>query len=274
MSFEKINIAPRFDRPHSRNVMPSGYPKSIGPFIYFDHLGPYNFPKNRSVYIPPHPHAGITTISYMLAGEGNHKDSLGNALVLEPGRVNWMNAGNGIIHSEGTSETFSGQGGKLLGFQIWIMGSDNERSNEATFQTYSSKELPSIQSGKSTIHLIAGKYLERSSPVVTDQELLLMCIEAKQDDVDLVFDSTHEYLIYSLEGGFEAKETSFSTGEGLIVTNLETLRIKAVNEVKVVIAGGKPIETLPIFSGSLVAGSHDELQDYMDKLNTQGFGVL
>ncbi len=274
MALKKINIAPRFDRPHSRNVMPSGYPKSIGPFIYFDHLGPFEFAKNRSVYIPPHPHAGIATISYMLAGEGNHKDSLGNALMLEPGRVNWMNAGNGIIHSEGTSKAFSGAGGKLLGFQIWIMGSDRERINEATFQTYSSEKLPRIQSGNSYIHLIAGEYLQKSSPIVTDQGLLLLCIESVKDEIDLTIDPANEYLIYCLEGEFAAMDNSFSTGQGLFVTDLERLHITTNNEVKMVIAGGKPLQTSPIFSGSLVAGSYDELQDYIDKLNTQGFGTL
>lgn len=274
MTFKKISIAPRIDRPHSRNVMPSGYPKSIGPFIYFDHLGPFEFPKNRPVYIPPHPHAGIATISYMLAGEGSHKDSLGNALVLEPKRVNWMNTGNGIVHSEGTSEAFSNSGGKLLGFQIWIMGSDRERSSGATFQSYSSAELPSIRSKKTVIQLIAGEYLQLSSPVVTDQNLLLMSIESEGDEIDLVFNPENEYLIYSLEGAFVAKDTSYAIGEGLVVTGLENLNIKINKEAKLVVAGGQTLTSAPLFNGSLVAGSYGELQDYIEKLNTQGFGTL
>lgn len=274
MELKRINITPRFDRPHSRNVMPSGYPKSIGPFIYFDHLGPFEFPKNRPVFIPPHPHAGIATISYMLAGEGDHKDSLGNSLTLEPKRVNWMNAGNGIIHSEGTSKAFSETGGKLLGFQIWIMGSDNERSSEATFQSYSSEELPRIQSGRTHFHLIAGDYLEWSSPVITDQELLLMCIESESDDINLSLDPKNEYLIYSLEGEFEAKGTAYSTGQGLVVNDLEKLQITTNSEVKIVVAGGKPLQSEPIFSGSLVAGSRDELNRFIDRLNSEDFSHL
>lgn len=271
---KKISIAPGINRPHSRNVLPAGYPKRIGPFIYFDHLGPYDFPKNRSVHIPPHPHAGISTISYLFEGEGNHKDSLGNALEAEPGRVNWMNAGNGIVHSEGTSRSFSTTGGKLLGFQIWILGSDRERSNGATFQTYSREELPSFNSGTSTIHLIAGNYSQQSSPVQTDQELLLMGIESEGEELLLTLDPASEYLIYCLEGEFRVEEHTLRTGEGIIVDATDALSLLANKATRILVAGGKPIPTKPVSSGSLVAGSTEELQAYIDTWNTHGFGSV
>jgi hypothetical protein len=264
----------RPDRPHSKNVMPSGYSKSIGPFIYFDHLGPYAFPKQHPVFIPPHPHTGISTISYMLAGEGHHKDSLGNDLVLEEGRLNWMNAGNGIVHSEGTSRSFSEKGGKLLGFQIWTLGSDEERSNEATFQTFSKEELPGTNEGASEIHLLAGKYRSLESPVQTERDLILFVAILNQDQMTLLLHSEWEYLIYSLDGSFESAGRKHKTGEGLVVDSLNELEISSEENSSIVVLGGPTLGLEPVFNGSLVAGSTEELRIYQNKLYTEGFGKI
>ncbi len=269
---QSIRIPARLDRPHSRNAMPSGYSKTIGPFIYFDHLGPYTFPAQHPVFIPPHPHAGISTISYMLSGEGHYKDSLGNDLVLEKGRLNWMNAGNGIVHSEGTSSSFSEKGGKLLGFQIWILGSEAERCKPATFQTLSKNELPVIKEGASEFHLLAGKYESLVSPIQTARDLVLLVIHLNQDQMTLTLDQEWEYLIYSLEGSFESADKNYQTGEGLVVDNFNELKISSEEYSRILILGGPPLGFEPVFNVSIVAGSPEELCLYQKKLHTQGFG--
>ena len=271
---QSIQIPARLDRPHSRNVMPSGYSKSIGPFIYFDHLGPYAFPKQHPVFIPPHTHAGISTISYMLAGEGHHKDSLGNDLVLEEGRLNWMNSGNGIVHSEGTSKSFSEKGGKLLGFQIWILGSDGERSDQATFQSFSKDELAHLKEGANEIHLLAGHYKGVQSPIQTERGLVLMVANINQNQITLPLHFEWEYLIYSLEGSFESEGRNYKTGEGLVVYHLNDLKISSEEHSSILVLGGSPLGFEPVFNGSLVAGSPEELRFYQRKLHTEGFGNI
>jgi redox-sensitive bicupin YhaK (pirin superfamily) len=274
MELIKANI--NSNRPHSRNVISGALDKFVGPFIYFDHLGPYDFAAGCEVYIPPHPHAGIATISYMFSGEGNHRDSLGNEQVLTTGRVNYMNAGNGIIHSEGLSKNFSKKGGHLLGVQIWHLLSANERNNKAGFQSYSKTQLGSIAlSDTCNSVVLMGNYQDTFSPVKTEREMLLMTIEPiDKSNVTIQLNNNWQYLLYSCDGGLLVADTILKTGEGLFIENNKELSVELAQSTKAILMGGPVLNEEPIFSASLVAVGKTQMQHYYELYSNGKFGTL
>jgi redox-sensitive bicupin YhaK (pirin superfamily) len=149
-------------------VLPFTKRRMVGPFIFFDHIGPMRFPPNvpSSADVRPHPHIGLSTITYLFAGEIMHRDSLGVEQAIRPGEVNWMTAGRGITHSE-RFDPIRKQGGEVHGIQAWVAlpASDEERLPE--FAHYDLAELPLLEDEGLRGRLIAGDSYDRSSPVQT-----------------------------------------------------------------------------------------------------------
>lgn len=272
----RVSVMPRSDRPHSRNVIPGGYAGFIGPFIYFDHLGPFHFPAGRQVYIPPHPHAGIATISYMFEGEGHHVDSLGNNQILHERRLNYMSAGNGIIHSEGLSEEFTKKGGRLCGIQVWHLLSDAERSSPPRFQSLGESELVrySLSTCFSSVVLM-GQYQHQPSPIETDQRLLLMTIENDiPGSATIQLQSDWEYLLYAVDGSLQANDQLLEVGQGLAVTQGTHLQLSADTMCRAILMGGSRLQEQPLFNGSLVAVGQDQMTDYINRIREHKIGTM
>jgi redox-sensitive bicupin YhaK (pirin superfamily) len=264
------------NRPHSRNVIPGAFDQFVGPFVYFDHLGPYDFMAGREVYIPPHPHAGIATVSYLFSGEGNHADSLGHEQVLHVQRVNYMNAGNGIIHSEGLSKNFIQNGGKLLGVQIWHLLSANERNNKPIFQTFSKNELSSLAlTDTCSSVILIGQYGNTLSPINTEKEMLLMTVEANADGKTTIqLQPNWQYLLYSCEGAFAINGSTMQTGEGVLIENSNEIQTHFSSNSKAILMGGPPLNETPLFAGSLVSVGATQMQQYKQRLINGDFGTL
>lgn len=271
-----INTNINSQRPHSRNVIPSALNSSVGSFIYFDHLGPFDFPAGCEVFIPPHPHAGIATISYMFEGEGHHHDSIGSNQIIEPGRLNYMNSGNGIIHSEGLSKEFSKTGGRLCGFQIWHLLSSSERNADASFQTFADKELPKLKAENGVIvSLLLGKYEQINSPVKTQREILMLTIQSnKKAEFIIKLNKNWEYFVYLCDGLCMIDDSDIGLGQGLKITNKNESKIFVNTNCKAVLIGGPPLDEVPTFNESLVSVGDEQMKDYYKRLNNNEFGIL
>jgi redox-sensitive bicupin YhaK (pirin superfamily) len=264
-------------RPHSRNVIPAAWPGAIGPYIYFDHLGPFEFPAGREVYIPPHPHTGIATLSYMFEGEGHHRDSLGNDQVLHARRLNYMNAGNGIIHSEGLSENFTKMGGRLSGVQIWFLLSAEERENGARFQSFSETELPGFSHGDGFIStVLVGTHETYSSPVVTHRQLTLMTLASGTggSSSSVLLRDGWEYLLYVCDGSLHSGDQLFETGEGFTTGNSTHVSISTQGGCKAILMGGPMLNEQPMFNGSFVSVGSKQMEGYIARYSKGQFGIL
>ncbi|WNJ16887.1 pirin family protein [Pontibacter sp. G13] len=144
----------------------------VGPFIMLDHFGPEEAPDGKTSLVPPHPHAGFQTVTYLLNGEGLHVDSLGKRQIIKPGDVNWMTAGKGIVHAEQLS---GGDEGVMNGFQIWVNLPAKDKFVDPGFEGYEAMELPLVQlPGAGMMRIIAGTYQGVSSPVHTYSPLQLL----------------------------------------------------------------------------------------------------
>ncbi|HEY0159178.1 MAG TPA: pirin family protein [Thermoanaerobaculia bacterium] len=160
------------DGPTVGRVLPFVRRRMVGPFIFFDHMGPASFEAGRGMDVRPHPHIGLATVTYLFEGEIDHRDSLGYLQTIRPGEVNWMTAGRGIAHSERTPDALRATGSTLHGIQLWVALPDEHEEREPSFEHYDAAEIPELEVDGVRIRLIAGTGWGRTSPVVTCSPLV------------------------------------------------------------------------------------------------------
>lgn len=146
-------------------VLPSLQRKHLGPFCFFDHLGPSELPEGRGLDVRPHPHIGLATVTYVIEGEIVHRDSLGFQQPIRPGAVNWMTSGRGITHSERTSPELRQSGSRLHVAQLWVALPQAHEEMEPEFHHHPASTLPELQSGGATLRVLAGSAYGLTSPV-------------------------------------------------------------------------------------------------------------
>ena len=148
-----------------RRVLPAAGLRMVGPFIFFDHIGPAEFAPGTGIDVRPHPHIGLATVTYLFEGAMLHRDSLGVVQTIEPGAVNWMTAGRGIVHSERTGPELRASGHRIHGIQSWVALPREFEEIEPSFAHYDAASLPEFPVDGTTIRVIAGSAYGRASPV-------------------------------------------------------------------------------------------------------------
>lgn len=151
----------------ARRLLPSEAHSTVGPFIFFDHLGPAVFPPGKGVDVRPHPHINLATVTFLFEGSLLHRDSLGTIQEIRPGAVNWMTAGRGISHSERSPDRDRALESTLHGIQTWVALPDDAEETEPWFHHHPSTDIPTWDSNGVTVTLIAGDTEGRTSPVKT-----------------------------------------------------------------------------------------------------------
>ena len=150
-----------------RRVLPAADRQMVGPFIFFDHLGPTAFAPGSGIDVRPHPHIALATVTYLFAGSLEHRDSLGTVREIRPGDVNWMSAGEGIVHSERTPRAARAAGEDVHGIQSWVALPDGREDGPPTFVHYPASSLPRRVGDGVDLTLVAGEAFGLTSPVAT-----------------------------------------------------------------------------------------------------------
>jgi redox-sensitive bicupin YhaK (pirin superfamily) len=148
-------------------ALPSAARRAVGPFVFFDQFGPLQLIQGRSLEVRPHPHIGLATVTYLFAGKIMHRDSLGTVQPIQPGEVNWMTAGRGIVHSERTSDAANPPGAELFGIQTWVALPKGCEEMEPAFAHHARAQLPEAEGEGIWSRIVLGNGLGRRSPVVT-----------------------------------------------------------------------------------------------------------
>jgi redox-sensitive bicupin YhaK (pirin superfamily) len=183
-----------------RRALPSAQRQMVGPFIFFDQMGPAEFLLGAGMDVRPHPHIGLSTVTYLFDGEIMHRDSLGTVLAIRPGELNWMTAGRGIAHSERTPPELRVRGSKLFGIQSWVALSRRDEEKAPDFTHYDAKDLPVIDGEGKTVRIIAGSLLGKTSPVKTSSAMFYADV-AVAEGASVPLDPDHEErAIYTVEG--------------------------------------------------------------------------
>jgi len=226
-----------------RRVLPFAKRRMVGPFIFLDHAGPVKLPPEaaRQADIRPHPHIGLSTVSYLLSGVVTHRDSLGVEQVIRPGEVNWMTAGRGISHSERFEDpaAFAGDGLQLL--QSWVALPEAEEETDPAFDNYPVHALPQARDSGTWMRLIAGDAFGLRSPVRTHSPLFY--IHAQMSDGSRIGlpDGHVERAAYVVSGGLEFEGSVFRPGQMLVFAAGSHPSLRAVAPCTVMLLGGEPL---------------------------------
>lgn len=223
-------------------VLPWTKRRMVGPFAFFDHMGPVQLAANlpRRVDVRPHPHIGLSTITYLFAGEIVHRDSLGFHQVIRAGEVNWMTAGRGISHSE-RFETMREHGGLLHGIQAWIALPAADEEVEPAFVHYEAADLPIEREGGSTRRVIAGKAFGKSSPVLTHSPLVYVHVELQAGASTTIPDGYSERAAFVAAGTVRVGQQRFAAGQMIVFAPGSNPRIDATTAATVMLLGGEPL---------------------------------
>src|SRR4029077_10527602 len=179
--------APLLLKPHTRDlggfsvrrVLPGMPHRMVGPFIFFDHMGPADFAPGSGIDVRPHPHIGLATVTYLFEGEILHRDSLGTVQAIAPGDVNWMTAGRGIVHSERTSPELRRTGARLQGLQTWVALPKRNELADPAFSHHPKATLPRISAPGVELRVVAGSASGRGSPAPVFTQTLFVGVEAE-----------------------------------------------------------------------------------------------
>jgi redox-sensitive bicupin YhaK (pirin superfamily) len=215
----------------------------VGPFIFFDHMGPTQFPPGltRKTDVRPHPHIGLSTITYLFDGEIVHRDSLGYHQVIRPGEVNWMTAGSGITHSE-RFETMREQGGLLDGIQAWVALPATAEEMSPSFVHFDALVLPERETDGVHVRMIAGAMFGMRSPVEVQSPLFYAHATLKAGaGLQLPSDDYSERAAYVARGRVRIGEQEFAPGQMIVFERATTPAITALEDSMVMLLGGEPV---------------------------------
>ena len=223
-------------------VLPFARRRMVGPFIFFDHMGPTEFPPGipRDVDVRPHPHIGLSTITYLFEGEIMHRDSVGSEQPIRPGEVNWMTSGSGITHSE-RFERGRREGGPLNGIQAWVALPQEDEETDPGFAHYGTEDLPTFGEGGVSGRLVAGEALGLKASVKTHSPLFYLHWELQPGARASLPAEYSERAVYVASGAIRLGETRLGYGEMAVLVPGEAQDFTAEEPAIVIAIGGEPV---------------------------------
>lgn len=230
-----------------RRALPSTKRQMVGPFIFFDQMGPAEFLTDQGIDVRPHPHINLATLTYLFEGQILHRDSLGTELAIEPGAVNWMKAGRGIVHSERTAEGRKLSGQRLFGIQTWMALPEREEESDPAFMHHGADTLPVVEADGITARLIAGSAFGARSPVVTASDTLYADVSLRPGTRVPIDPSAEERALYTIEGTIEIAGDTFAPNQLLVLRPGDPITVTAVEDgsrrgARFMLFGGAPME--------------------------------
>jgi redox-sensitive bicupin YhaK (pirin superfamily) len=223
-------------------VLPAGTQRMVGPFVFFDHMGPIDFAPGipRSVDVRPHPHIGLATVTYLFDGEIMHRDSVGSEQPIRPGEVNWMTAGSGITHSE-RFERARREGGRMHGIQAWVGLPAEAEETAPAFHHHGQDDLPTYEAGGLWARLVAGEAYGARAAVHTHSPLFYVhwrLAAGAQAEVEARYP---ERAAYVAAGSVEAQGQRIDAGQMAVLAPGAGVRVTALEPSIVMLLGGEPI---------------------------------
>lgn len=243
-----------------RRALPAIAKQMVGPFIFFDHFGPAEFLTGTGIDVRPHPHIGLSTVTYLIEGEILHRDSLGSVQPIRPGEVNLMTAGKGIVHSERTGAEVRAQGHRLYGLQTWLALPRDLEETAPAFVHYGRDVMPVVEGEGKVVRLIAGSLFGTSSPVETATDTIYADISL-EDGARLPIAADYEERgIYILQGIIEIAGDHFDAGRMLILRPGDTLTATAEGAARIILLGGAAMDGPRHIWWNFVSSSKDRIE--------------
>ncbi|CAN5450462.1 pirin family protein [soil metagenome] len=250
------------DKFEVRRALPSRQRRMVGPFVFFDEMGPHVFSPGQGLDVRPHPHIGLATVTYLFSGEILHRDSLGSVQPIRPGDVNWMTAGAGIVHSERTAPELREQASAIAGLQAWVALPRALEECAADFSHTGVAELPVESAEGVSARIIAGSFFGRRSPVKTQSELFYVDVQLQPRARVEVPAEYPEQAIYVVDGTLDlGRDGSFGAHQLLVLKPGKALTLAAGTAgARFMLLGGEPMDGPRYLAWNFVSSSAERIE--------------
>lgn len=243
-----------------RRSLPSPARRLVGPFIFFDHMGPVDFAPGQGIDVRPHPHIALATITYLLAGEFVHRDSLGSEQPIRPGDVNWMVAGRGVVHSERTAPEVRARGARMHGIQTWVALPQRDEEIEPRFEHHPRNTVPIVNRPGAELHVIAGTAYGAKAPTGVLGPTLYVHAELDAGATLPVDEEHEERAVYVVDGAIDCDGKRFGEGAMVVLHPRAHVIVKAIGKTNLMLIGGAPIDVARHIFWNFVASSNERLE--------------
>lgn len=244
-----------------RRALPSPKRQMVGPFIFFDQAGPAEFLTGQGIDVRPHPHIGLGTVTYLYRGEFEHRDSLGTHQMISPGEVNWMMAGNGVTHSERTSEATRKTPSSLFGIQTWIALPEEREDDPAAFEHHGKAALPFLEGEGKQVRLILGDAWGETAPVSMMSETFYADVVLEPGARLPMPDNHEDRGLYVTQGAVEIAGDVFEAGRMMVFRPGDAITVTAGPQgARLMALGGATMNGPRYISWNFVSSSKDKIE--------------
>lgn len=243
-----------------QRALPSAQQRTVGPFVFFDQMGPSVLTEGKGLDVRPHPHIGLATITYLFTGEILHRDSVGSVQPIKPGAVNWMTAGSGIVHSERTPPDLRSVKTSLFGIQSWVALPKEHEEAPPQFHHHPEDTLPLLEHDGASVRLIAGSLYGASAPVKTFSEMFYADATLAPNASLRVPPEHEERAVYVVEGAIRIGHNIFDSGRLVVLKPGTSILLTCSAPTRVMLLGGEPMDGPRYIWWNFVSSSKDRIE--------------
>jgi len=257
-----------------RRALPSSRRRLVGPFIFFDRMGPAIMRVGQAMDVRPHPHIGLATVTYLFDGKVRHRDSLGTEMVIEPGDVNLMTAGRGIVHSERTPEEMRGAPMSISGLQTWLALPDGGEEVAPLFENTARAELPGFEDGGATGRVVIGDFAGLKAPVRTATDTLYVDLRLGAGGSIQIPAESEERAIYTLSGEVDIAGDVFPADRLLVFRPGDEIVVKSERGAHFMLFGGASLGSRRYIWWNFVSSSKERIEQAKEEWRTGKFDIV
>lgn len=243
-----------------RRILPAAAKQSVGPFLFFDHMGPVEAEPGTRHDVRPHPHIGLATVTYLFEGAIMHRDSLGTEQRIEPGAINWMTAGSGIVHSERTPEDLLERKRRTHGLQLWAALPREHEEAPAAFSHTPADRIPEVQLDGAKVRVLVGSALGQTSPVPTFAETLYLDVHLEAGAAIELDRLPDEAALYAPFGAIEVDGEPVAANTMAMLEAGAAVRVSSRDGARFVVIGGAPLDGKRFIFWNFVSSSRERIE--------------
>jgi redox-sensitive bicupin YhaK (pirin superfamily) len=242
-----------------RRVLPSAAKQAVGPFIFFDHFGPLDVPADANHDVRPHPHIGLATVTYLYEGAMEHRDSVGSVQRIEPGAINWMTSGSGIVHSERIPADLKGKPRRSHGLQLWAALPREHEETAPAFAHTPASAIPQVSFDGGNARVLIGSAFGKTSPVATFSDTLYLDIALDAGAELILADLPAEAAIYTVSGSLAIDGEALDPAMMAYLAPGSGVRVSTGTGAQFVVIGGAPLDGPRYIFWNFVSSSKERL---------------
>ncbi len=256
-----------------RRLLPAGVKQAVGPFIFFDHFGPLDVPAEANHDVRQHPHIGLATVTYLFEGAMEHKDSVGSVQRIEPGAINWMTAGRGIVHVERNPQDLIGKPRRSHGLQLWAALPRAHEETAPSFAHTPAADIPVKANEGGEVRVLIGSAFGMSSPVATYSPTLYLDVTLDEGAVFTLDALPEEAAVYPVQGAIEIDGQALPAHTMALLSGA-TVNVKAGSAARFVLIGGAPLDGHRYLWWNFVSSDKERLMQAADDWEQQRFAMV